>query len=60
MTITVDDAALFAELRALKREWGNPAGLTAAEVARVKAALDPDELFNPGKLVSLAPRKPSA
>lgn len=40
MTVTVDDTALFAELRALKREWGSTVGLTAAEVARVKAALE--------------------
>jgi hypothetical protein len=52
MTITVDDTALFAELRALKREWGNAAGLTAAEVARVKAALDKGD---PSDLVTFGP-----
>lgn len=52
MTVIVDDTALFAELRALKREWGSAAGLTAAEVARIKAAL---EKGDPSDLVTFGP-----
>lgn len=40
MKLTVDDTALFAEIRALKSEWtGRAPSLTSAEVARIKAAL---------------------
>lgn len=40
MAIAIDDTRLFGEIRALKGEWsGRPAGLTSAEVARIKAAL---------------------
>lgn len=52
MAVNVDDTALFAELRALKREWGSATGLTAAEVARVKAAL---ERGDPSDLVTFGP-----
>ena len=63
---------LLGSFAAVPRElwWDNEAGIgrrgrltdpvTLGLMRRVKAALDPDELFNPGKLVSLAPRKPSA
>lgn len=34
--------------------------VTLGLMRRIKAALDPHELFNPGKLVSLAPGKPTA
>lgn len=39
MTVTIDDTRLFAEIRALKQEWGGLPGLTASDVSRIKAAL---------------------
>lgn len=41
MTVRIDDTRLFAEIRALKGEWtGKTPSLSAAEVARIKAALE--------------------
>lgn len=59
MTVRIDDTRLFAEVRALKQEWGGLPGLTAGEVARIKAAL---EAGDPSDLVTFgpAPEQPAA